>query len=267
LCAPAKVYASVILKRIEHFVLTAKLLRPEQIGFRAGYSTSHHAFTLYTLVQQAFTNGAALHVAFIDFKKAFDTVSRPLLWQKLKHIGINGRVLASVIALYTGATARVRTSSGFTPSFRQDMGVRQGCVLAPLLFVLFIRDLSLALETCSTVKLGNVNINHLLYADDFVLMADTEAHLQLLLNKLAAYATENKLAISLAKSKVMTFSPRQRRSYIPLTIDNTTLERVTSYKYLGYMFASNSHWTQHDTMSAAKAQKALFAINRRPLPS
>lgn len=263
LCAPAKVFASVILKRIESFVLAAKLLRPEQIGFRTGYSTSHHAFTLFTLVQQAFNNGTTLHSAFIDFKKAFDTVPRPLLWQKLKHLGINGRVLASVIALYTGATARVRTSRGFTPSFRQDMGVRQGCVLAPLLFVLFIRDLSLALDACPTVVLGNVTINHLLYADDLVLLADSEAHLQLLLNKLEEYATDNKLAINLAKSKVMTFSPRQRRFYVPLTVYNNALERVTSYKYLGYMFTSNGNWTQHDTMSATKAQKALFAINRR----
>jgi hypothetical protein len=263
LCAPAKIFASIILKRIENYVVTAKLLRPEQIGFRAGYSTAHHALTLHTLVQQALNNNTVLHVAFIDFKKAFDTISRPLLWQKLRHLGIHGRVLASLMALYSGATARVRTSGGFTKPFQQDMGVRQGCVLAPLLFVLFIRDLSFELDTCPGVKLGNVTLNHLLYADDLVLMAESEAHLQMLLNTLDKYAKSNRLTINQSKSKVMSFSPRQHRHYELLTIDNVALERVTSYKYLGYMFSANGNWNMHDAMSASKAQKTFFAINRR----
>jgi hypothetical protein len=68
LCAPAKIFASINLKRIENYIDSAKLLRPEQIGFRAGYSTVRHALILHTLVQQALNNNAALHVAFVDFK-------------------------------------------------------------------------------------------------------------------------------------------------------------------------------------------------------
>jgi hypothetical protein len=243
LCAPAKIFASIILKLIENYVDTAKLLLP---------------LTLHTLVQQALNNNTALHVVFVDFKKAFDTISRPLLWQKLRHLGIHGRVLASLVALYSGATARVRTSGGFTKPFQQDMGVRQGCVLAPLLFVLFIRDLSFELDTCPRVKLGNVTLNHLLYADDLVLVAESEAHLQMLLNTLEQYAKSNRLIINQSKSKVMSFSPRQHRHYESLTIDNVALERVTSYKYLGYMFSANGNWNMHDAMSASKAQKNIL---------
>ena len=74
LCCLAKIYASIRLRRIEQFIAVAQLMRPEQIGFRQGYSTAYHALTLYTLILQSINNGCILHIAFIDFKKAFDTV-------------------------------------------------------------------------------------------------------------------------------------------------------------------------------------------------
>ena len=79
LCCLAKIYASILLRRIEQFITVAQLMRPEKIGFRQGYSTAHHAQTLYTLIQQSINNGCTHHVAFIDFKKAFDMVPRRLL--------------------------------------------------------------------------------------------------------------------------------------------------------------------------------------------
>ena len=92
-----------------------------------------------------------------------------------------------------------------TRRFSQNMGVWQECVLAPLLFVLLIFDLSFALDLCPKLGVGNTLINHLLYADDLVFFADSAKILQLLLNKLSEYAVKNKLSINNKKSKIMNF--------------------------------------------------------------
>ena len=92
-------------------------------------------------------------------------------------------MLRSIKCLNTGASARVRTTQGFSKSFKQDKGLRQGCVLAPTMFNLFIRDLSFALDSSPKVQLDQMLIDHLLYADDLVLCAHSEATLQQLLDK------------------------------------------------------------------------------------
>ena len=88
----------------------------------------HHVLTLTTLIQQTNNNGQYLYVAFIDFRKIFDTVSRDMLWKKLSAISLRGLVLTALIALHSNAAARIRISSVLSQSFPQDMGLRQGCV-------------------------------------------------------------------------------------------------------------------------------------------
>ena len=130
------------------------------------------------------------------------------------------------------------------------------------MFSLFIRDLSFALDSSPKVQLGQMLINHLLFADDLVLFAHSKATPQQLLDKLSIFATENKLKINLTKSKGMRFGAGICRHVAPLYINGAVLEIVTSYKYLGYMFSSNSNWHLHDYAQALKCHKVVFCINK-----
>ena len=142
------------------------------------------------------------------------------------------------------------------------MGLRRGCVLAPTMFNLFIRDLSFPLDSSPKVQLGQMLINHLLYADDLALFEHSDATLQQLLDKLSIFADENKLTINLTKSKGMRFGAGIRRHVAPLNINGAVLEIVTSYKYLGYMFSSNGNWNLQDSAQALKCHQVVFSINK-----
>ena len=79
---------------------------------------------------------------FIDMKKAFDTVDRTLLWYKLQALGIRGEFLSAVQSFYTGVPCTVRVNSDNTPWFDVSSGVKQGCILSPTLFSIFINDVA-----------------------------------------------------------------------------------------------------------------------------
>ena len=80
---------------------------------------------------------ASTYTAFIDFKKAYDTINRNLLWNKLCNIGVNGKMLKAVKSLYTTVSSCVRINGLKTDWFDVKTGLRQGCCLSPLLFNCF----------------------------------------------------------------------------------------------------------------------------------
>lgn len=140
-------------------------------------------FILRTLIDKAKAscNTRKLHVCFVDFKKAFDTVPRDLLWERLSRIGIQGTMLEAIKNIYKDVTACVKTPSGMTDFFPSTMGVKQGCPLSPSLFGLYIDGLEDVLLNNTMVDpplLGDHPVPLLLYADDIALISTSKKGLQ-----------------------------------------------------------------------------------------
>ena len=155
----------------------------EQNGFRKKRSTTDHISSLVNLVDTRKKLKKSTFCAFIDFKKAYDTINRSLLWKRLSDIGISGRMFQAVKSLYTTVKSCVRLNSYRTDWFGVNCGLHQGYVLSPLLFNLFINDLSVFLKSLDLgVMVNNEKVCIMLYADDIVLLAKTETDLQLLLD-------------------------------------------------------------------------------------
>ncbi len=115
-------------------------------GFRKNYRTTDNIFVPRSLIEkqkQARQKGGSgkLYCCFVDFKKAFDTVPRALLWQVLEDLGVQGRVLDIIKSMYAHDSAAVRKSEGLSEIFRCLMGVKQGCLLSPALFGLYVDGL------------------------------------------------------------------------------------------------------------------------------
>jgi hypothetical protein len=132
-------------------------------------------FILPTLTEQASFQKKKLYTCFVDFKKAFNTVPRDLLWQVLEGLGINGRILECLRSMYRQDQACLHhPEEGLTPTFLYRIGVKQGCPLSSLLFGLFIDGLEKqlnALEGDAPPMLGQLAVCLLLYADDLALMS------------------------------------------------------------------------------------------------
>jgi hypothetical protein len=121
------------------------------------------------------------YTCFVDFKKAFDTIPRDMLWQVQEGLGISGRILECLRSMYRQDHACLHhPEEGLTPTFLCRIGMKQRCLLNPLLFGLFIDGLKKrlnALEGDAPPMLGQLDVCLLLYADDLALMSHTPARL------------------------------------------------------------------------------------------
>ena len=154
------------------FVNLKNILSPNQIRFVKGHSTSDHIFLLQTIIEKVVKKGERkLYTAFIDFKKAYDTVDRKLLFERLKDIGINGPFLKNIKAMYENTKYSIKLKDGYTDTLNSNLGLKQGCPLSPLLFNLYIDDINKIFKNqCDPIILQGTYINHFLYADDLVLV-------------------------------------------------------------------------------------------------
>ena len=130
-----KTMCSVVHRRLVHMVEERQLVAVEQGGFRKGRGCRDQLMTLVLLGQLKAVSGKGMLVSFIDFKKAYDRVDRGKLWGCLK--GIGGWALAFLKAAYSDVSCEVKVGAGRSYPFEVSCGLRQGCILSPLLFSLF----------------------------------------------------------------------------------------------------------------------------------
>ena len=254
-----KLFSQILLKRLITFIEKHKLISPNQIGFMKGSRTSDHIFLLQTIVETVVKKSKyKLYTAFIDFKKAYDTVNRQILFERLKQLGMNGLFLDNIIAMYEKTKYSIKIKNGHLDPIDSNLGLRQGCPLSPILFNLYIEDIKGVFDDhCDPIVLQDETINHFLYADDLVLISHTAKGLQTSLDKLACYAETKHLTINTKKSKTMIFNTTGKYIKDTFNINNRKLEPVNSFCYLGFelkpsgtvKYAMN---TLHD-----KAKKAL----------
>jgi len=136
-----KLFTKLVNARLYQVAEDQGWLGEMQAGFRAGRSTKDNLFILGQLAERAQQKGEKLFVIFIDFQKAYDRVWREGLWNCLQKTGIGGKTIRVIQSLYKGHRRRVRTAGGNTKWAECNRGLKQGCVLSPLLFALFVAEL------------------------------------------------------------------------------------------------------------------------------
>jgi len=145
----------------------------------------------------------------VDFRKAFNTVPRALLWQVLAKMGIVGRFMQCLQSMYSQNSVRImHPTKGLSTWFSCGIGVKQGCPLSPLLFGLYLDGLEKhldALDGNSPPQLADIIVKLLLYANDLALMSETPQGLQRQIDALSEFYVERQLVINVSKTKVMVF--------------------------------------------------------------
>ncbi|MEW8546516.1 MAG: reverse transcriptase family protein, partial [Candidatus Thiodiazotropha sp.] len=262
----SKIFTSILSQRLKLWCERNGVIGEEQAGFRSDHSTIDNLFCLQTIVQKYLRHKRGrLYAIFVDFEKAFDRVNRNILWQKLSSQNVSSKMVKMLNSIYTSVLSCVKTQSGLTGYFNCPVGVKQGCILSPLLFCLFINDLQSFVSVNSHgIDLDLCTIYLLLFADDLVMFADSKVELQRLINKLKEYCDTFQLKINIAKTGIIVFrNGGYLREYEKWFYGTIPLRVVSYYKYLGLVVSSRLSWYVCQKTLAEQASKALFSIKSK----
>nr|VZI45645.1 unnamed protein product [Spirometra erinaceieuropaei] len=204
-------------------------------------------------------------VCFVDFAAAFDPVHRESLWRIMALDGVPAKIIAMIKAYYRSTTARVLARSNLSQPFGIRSGVRQGCILSPILFNYAIGwILGRALRDSDVVEFApGHRLTDLDYADDIALLASSSCDLQSMVSRVNEVAKSVGLSINAGKTKVFSSCiPDQEKA--SLGIDDCQLEEKDGFKYLGARLLPNGQ-SKDDIVSLVHAARWVFSSLRKCL--
>ena len=164
-----KIYCSILNYRLSSWIESNNILCDEPNGFRSGRCTIDHVGSLTSIIETWIKKKSDTFVAFIDFSKAYDRINRELLWYKLARLGISDQFIEVLKSSYHNVQCTTRINDFATEWFDVSVGLKQGCILSPVLFNAFMDDLvQLIRDKQKGVTYGDLNVPILLYADDLL---------------------------------------------------------------------------------------------------
>ena len=249
----------MINERLIEFLDVRNILSHYQIGFRRGYRTADHVFILNTILNSYFSKGKKVYASFIDFLKAYDSVWRNGLLYTLILNGLSLKFILLIKSMYTELQAAVKL---LTLYFSSLVGVRQACNLSPMLFNLFVNDTFDPFDNvkCDPVKLQTKLIHCLMYADDLLILSETENGLTKSLERLSNYAKKWKLKISAKKTKIIVFNKAGKIINVKIRMDDILLQSCSEYTYLSTIFTPGNSFKKALIELYKKACRAFFGF-------
>ena len=257
-----KVYSAVLNNRVLQFFEDNNLLHDEQNGFRSKRSCNDHIFSLYSLIKNSLNDKKEIYTCFVDFRKAFDMVPRDLLLYRLLEMGIDGKMYSAIKSIYRKASCSVRLNGSMSEWFDTNQGLKQGDNFSPTGFAAYLNPLISELKAAGIgVKMGDINVCVLAYADDIVLCAENELDLQRLVDILCQWCSKWRLSINTGKTKVMHFRKKTRDiTKFMFHVNDSPLEIVSDYKYLGVLFNEHLDFSKTAELLANAGGRALGAV-------
>ena len=259
--ALGKLFDSILNNRLRYCKDAFKLDNPWQNGFKQGSRTTDNLFIYNAVIDKYQAKKRPLYVCYVDFKSAFDHINRHALLFKLMSHGFTGKIFTILRDLFSKTKSIVKWNSKLGEYFDSIYGVLQGGVISPTLFNSFIDDIQTMLRDEQGVNIGHMNINHLLQADDLILMSETSSGLQRLLNRLQTYSHRWHLILNTNKTRVTIFNKKYRvcQNIEKFTFDGNVIDECDNYKYLGVIFSNQpGRFKEHIRYVADKSLRAII---------
>ena len=274
-----KIFESILNRRITRYLEAFNKLDDIQNGFRKKRSGEMHLFTLDECLLQGGNN---LPVCFIDIKKAFPSVRRDSLLRALYDIGITGPVWRVIVGMYENNQSVIVVGTSESSGYQVQNGVREGAILSPILFTIFLNPLLQQLRRLNKgMFFRNTWCGALAYADDLVLIGanlskDPEGtQLQAMMDICDKFAHEHMLQFGHSKTAVVLFSPRYLGDNdVPTwTMTETdkgpkgastveVVEKKKYYIYLGLRFNDDLKWDKHVDHEPTKLEPEMGVLQK-----
>ena len=251
----------IVHRQVYNYLKGQNSITAEQFGFRPKLSTNIALTQLSEEILQNLDNKLFTGAVFIDLRKAFDTVDHELLIIKLQNLGFSTSVVNWFRSYLPSRTAVTSINNMSSDPKSVTVGVPQGSILGPLLFLLYINDLPQCLNHCKSI----------LYVDDTLLYysGKTVADLQLKINtdleSLSQWLNNNLLTLNYDETKFMIFAnkkPTPSLSDVTITVENHKVLREKSITYLGITLSEDFSSHEHIDNMIAKINQRLGILRR-----
>ena len=265
LTAINKTFEQILHRQLTTYLEDHKLLPPCQYGYRKKHNTSQAILDFTDCISKALKDNMVTIAIFMDLSKAFDTVDKSILKHKLEDLGLDEM---STLLIDSYMSNRRFCMSNDNAQYNLSYGVPQGSILGPLLFIMYIYDMTNITEENKSI----------VYADDTTVLVkgknllEAKQHCNDILTRFHQYFTLNKLSINPSKTKFMVYKPSYRgNQYKKLLVDVTNtnvtmadsiLEQVSSIKFLGVTITDKLTWEAHKQQVYNKVCKTLGILYR-----
>ena len=286
LAVAGKILAKVMLARLIEKI-SEELMPETQCGFRQGRSTADMIFVSRQVLEKCREQHRDLHFAFIDLTKAFDTVDRDLLWAILTKAGCPDKFVRMIKLFHIDMSARVRIDNLESDSFPVSRGVKQGCVLAPVLFNIYVqyvtylvhlkagetggayvsyridRSLFDLKKLKARTKRHAVRIHEVQYADDCALLAHTPQELQEVLTATEDVYKRFGLKINANKTEILSWMDSDTTSSYQFSVNGEPLKVANNFKYLGSYLSNDCKLDTEVENRVSQASRAFGRLRDR----
>jgi len=254
----SKIFEKVAHKQLYNYLEQNEILSSSQFGFRRKKSTSHALLDQLQFIYSNIDEGNFVFSVFLDFRKAFDCVDHEILLSKLRHYGVRG-IAQDWFKSYLNNRKQFTAVNGSESSLKNiTHGVPQGSILGPLLFLLFINDLTHS----------STYFKYILFADDSTLSTtfnETESNIAVQtinseLKHVSKWLKVNKISINIDKTKYILFSYRKELKLPPIYIGNSQVIETSHTKFLGVHLDQHLTFKQHVNFIHSKASKSLGVL-------
>lgn len=253
-----KILETVVKSQLMKYLEDEKIFLNEQSGYRGGHSCETALNYLIADWKVELDERRSVVCVFVDLKRAFETIDRKILIEKLKCYGVRGAELSWFTDYLSNRRQMVKFGECVSSELNCDLGVPQGSVLGAILFILYINDIKNVFKYCK-IKL---------FADDtliYLLCDNVDEAIDLINEDLISFEKWlklNKLKLNVEKTKYLIISHSQVRSNVSLRINGENIEKVTQMKYLGCLIDDKLRFNLHSDYVCKKMAKKVNFFGR-----